>query len=154
MRIATALPRRPLKSLTTTLLATVVLILILFLLAFWNFMQDPQGESTDACTTEEQLPVWNISRSMVVTSHETVCNGFGGNMAFYVYIHKSTEQESSQTLVFRYSEIPSAEPPQIRWPNENAVNIEVREVGRISKQLDQIDGVKINYTVGKIDYPN
>lgn len=134
----------------------MVVIVVLVLLMYLSYSQykshDPQGGNSAWCDSEKLPSVPNGS-GMVVTAQNTVCSGFGGSSAIYVHLHKIAEVDSSETLVFRYSDKPEVEPPKIEWTTNSSVRITVGNVIEVSKQLSSMEGVNIIYDIGKADYP-
>lgn len=118
----------------------------------WYDNLDPQGGENYYCHSVELKPAANNS-GIVVTAHNTVCDGFGGSSAIYVYVHKLEERESKQSLVFRYFDKSDVPAPTFEWVNDSSLRIVVGDVSQVTKQLDTIAGVKIIYVVGKSDYP-
>jgi hypothetical protein len=131
----------------------IIFLAIVALAVIWKLHdnQDPQGGNNSNCTSVELPPVLN-GTGMVVSSHNTVCDVMGGNSAIYVYIHKSDESENKDALVFRYFDKPGVNPPKIEWINKDSVRISVGKVSQITKQLNEINGIKITYEIGSVDY--
>jgi hypothetical protein len=136
-----------------TLMMAVVLILVM--LSFFYILPDrldPQGRSSASCNNEALLSLLN-SAGMIVTAHYTLCDDVVHDSAIYVYVHKSEEPESRQTLVFRYADYPTVAPPKIEWIDNSTLFISVGDVSQITKMLTDVEGVKIVYTIGKEEYP-
>ena len=133
-------------------LALIVGCALLFFYLWYDNL-DPQGGNNYNCTKVELPPVPNKS-GMVVTAHNTVCDVFGGNSAIYVYVHKLGQDESKKSLVFRYADKYDVPAPTFEWTSNMSLRISVGDVSQITKQLHEIDGVKITYEIGKEDFPS
>jgi len=119
---------------------------------FWYDNLDPQGGENSYCNSVEIEPVRNKS-GMVVSAHNTVCDGFGGSSAIYVYVHQLGQNESKNSLVFRYADIASVSPPKFEWISNDSLHISVDNVSQVTKQLYLMEGMKISYSIGNEDYP-
>ena len=92
---------------------------------------------------------------MVATGHSTGCAVVLLTTAFttYVYVHKTGEGDGAKSLVFRFDESPDfSEDPKLEWGDASNLHISVPEVAAVTKQLNSINGVKISYSINKIDY--
>lgn len=140
----------------TVLILIVISGMVLWVGYRWYEHQDPQGEASSNCIKKE-LPQLSNGSDMVVSAHETACDGFGGSWAIYIYVHKLNEVESKKSLVFRFSEstgIDSQNPyPTFEWTSKNALRISINHVAEVTKQLDTMKGINITYAIGKVDYP-
>ena len=64
-------------------------------------------------------------------------------------MHKSGEEDSRKSLVFRFANAANLDDPLITWTDSSDLRISVSEVGEVTKQVAAIDGVKILYSIGK-----
>ncbi|MFZ6656233.1 hypothetical protein [Undibacterium sp. TJN19] len=111
-------------------------------------MLDPQGKSSSSCM-HDKLPQVANGSGLIASAHYTVCDTSSSDSAVYVYVHKSTEPESKEFLVFRYFDKSSAAPPEINWLNKSILQISVAEVDQVTKMLNNLEDVKIVYHIGK-----
>lgn len=132
--------------------ALTLLLLIVTLLWFWPADTDPQGGAGLWCDNESIDPVSNSS-GWVVSGHNTVCSGVGGNSAIYIYAHPIGQKEGREFLVFRYFEHGGSNLPKIEWIGENKLSIQVDHVSQVTKKISSIGPVSISYQIGKEDYP-
>lgn len=121
---------------------------MLFSLFLWYKHLDPQGDPDYGCGFKE-FPAVSNNANLIVTAHNTIC-GFGDSN-IYVYVHSISENESKKTLVFRYDDTLLDEPPKIEWINSSTLHISVGHVNEISKLIPEIGGVKVLYTIGKVE---
>jgi hypothetical protein len=132
----------------------VVIVLVLFMTYFgWRRFYDPQGEETSNCQKINLASQYSPNGKFVASGHTTICDGFGGNSAVYVYIHSPNVNEGASNLVFRYFEHGGEEPPTMRWATNDQIEIAVHRVSQITKALSASDDVKISYRVGLEDHP-
>jgi len=119
-------------------------------------MLDSLGETNGSnCDARGDFPTVPNGTGMVVTGHSTGCAVVLLSTAFttYLYVHKTGETDSGKSLVFRFSVSPdSSEDPKLEWADASNLHISVPEVAAVTKQLTSINGVKISYSIGKIDY--
>jgi hypothetical protein len=111
---------------------------------------DSLGEASDNCVRGDLPSVLNGS-GMVATVHVTSCT-FGlahGEGTTYVYLHKSGENDSRKSLVFRFDNGNHFDSPQITWSDNLNLHISVPAVGEVTKQIASKDGVKVFYSIGK-----
>jgi hypothetical protein len=114
--------------------------------------QDPLGEASDGCVKGDLPSVLN-GTGMVATAHVTSCS-FGlahGAETTYVYLHKSSEKDSKESLVFRFANAGNLYRPQMTWSDNSSLQILVSEVGEVTDEVALKDGVKISYSIGKED---
>ena len=133
----------------------ISVLIILGMLFFFYILPDkfdPLGGGSESCITK-QLPTIASSAGMVVSGQQTLCDDVVHDSAIYVHVHKSGEVESRRSLVFRYADYPSVDPPEIKWNNDSTLLISVGNVSQVTKMITFIDGVKIVYTVGNEEYP-
>ncbi len=135
--------------------AAMIAILPLAWYAFdrWQNYTDPQGESNDSCIKVD-LPAARSHSDMVATAHNTVCGVMGGSSAIYVYVHRLGESDDRKNLVFRFFDSFEAAAPTIVWTDDSSLLVSVSHVSQITKQIYALDGIKLRYKVGKIDYPD
>jgi hypothetical protein len=136
-------------------------LLSILIALYWLYidvapMLDSLGETngSDCDTRGDFHPVPN-GAGMVATGHSTGCAVVLLTTEFttYVYVHKTGESDSAKSLVFRFDVSPDAsEDPKLVWDDASNLHISVPEVAAVTKQLTSINGVKISYSVGKIDY--
>lgn len=109
---------------------------------------DPQGDSNSICTPAPLPPVAG-GNDMEVTAHLTVCSGgFVHDAATYVYLHKTGEQESPRSLMFRYSNDQLA-PPNIKWADSSHLTVSVDSLELVTKMVPSFEGVSIDYLIGR-----
>lgn len=115
---------------------------------------DALGEASDNCVREDFSPVPNGS-GFVATAHFTSCDYFiiHGDQTTYIYVNKEGAKEGGTSLVFRFNNFDHLDPPEIIWSDKSSLHISVRAVGEVTKQVADIDGVKIFYSIGKEDAP-
>jgi hypothetical protein len=142
-------PTRPL-AIALTLIGVLVVALLLWR---WRVDSDPQGNANVSCTKAELDPIGSAT-GVVVSGHNTVCDGFGGDSAVYLYVHRVDEKESSDQLVLRYSERTDWELPKIEWTGENQLMIRVKHVIQVTKKATTLGSVKISYQIEQEDYPS
>jgi hypothetical protein len=131
---------------------TLFLMIVASLLWFWPADTDPQGGEGFWCDNGNIYYVSNSS-GWVVSGHNTVCSGFGGNSAIYIYAHPIGQNEGREFLVFRYFEHGGSNLPKIEWIGENKLLIQVDHVSQVTKKISSIGPVSISYQIGKEDYP-
>lgn len=131
---------------------TMFLLIVASLLWFWPDDTDPQGGEGFWCDNRNIDYVSNSS-GWVVSGHNTVCSGFGGNSAIYIYAHPVGQNEGREFLVFRYFEHGGSNLPKIEWIGENKLSIQVDQVSQVTKKISSIGPVSISYQIGKEDYP-
>jgi hypothetical protein len=134
---------------TAAFFLSIVLICSLYINYAWFESLDPQGGDSAWCDSVKLPSVPNGS-GVVVTAQNTVCSGFGGNSPIYVHIHKLNENENRENLVFRYFD--KVDPLNIQWTSGTTVLISVNHVSQITKQLNAMEGVNIDYAIGSQDY--
>jgi hypothetical protein len=111
--------------------------------------RDPQGDADSNCIKMDLPSVSNGFR-MLATGHYTVCD-YGiihGDEETYLYVHRSEEADSRNSLVFRFGNHDDLL-PEVVWANPSSLRISVDTVNEVTKQVDSVDGVKISYTIGK-----
>lgn len=150
--VSMSAPMSPTKVAISSAIAILLLYAAIFIFDRWQNFKDPQGEANDNCIKEDLPSVSNHS-GLVVTAHNTVCDGFGGSSTIYVYVHKSGASDDRGTLVFRYGDAGYYERPKIAWTSESSVLISVGHVSEVSKKLSTMQGVDISYVIGKEDHP-
>ena len=116
------------------------------------YNSDPQGDASLWCDKEEMVSIPN-SNGWVVSGHNTICTGYGGNSAVYIYVHPVGESSSNKFLVFRYFQYGGEGLPKIEWIDGNNISIKIDRVSEITKKLDNLGPIRIHYTIGKEDYP-
>lgn len=119
----------------------------------WRRYTDPQGDATADCDKVEMNPMPSPDGVWVASAHSTVCSGFGGDAATYVYVHPSSEANSSDNLISRYFEHGGAGGPKIQWVTGRQLKISIPEVGQITKRIASQGSVSIAYEIGGQDYP-
>jgi len=131
-----------------TLIGALAIALLL-----WQFHpdSDPQGNANVDCTKTEFKPIRSATGT-VVSGHNTVCDGFGGDSAVYIYVHGANEKESKDRLVLRYSERTDWDLPKIEWSGANEVMIRVKHAIQVTKKVTTIGPVKISYQIDQEDY--
>jgi hypothetical protein len=130
----------------------VGVLLIALLLWHWYTDSDPQGNANVGCTKTDLVPIVSAT-GVVVSGHNTVCDGFGGDSAIYIYVHRVNEKESGERLVLRYSERTDWDLPKIEWTGANELMIRVKHAIQVSKRVTAIGPVKITYEIDQEDYP-
>ena len=118
---------------------------------FWYQRADPQGESGFYCDKLDFDPIANTS-GWAVSGHFTICGGFGGSGAVYMYVHPIKESEGREYLAFRYSDNDGHWPPKVIWKNEHEVIIQVDHLSQVTKKLSSIGPIKITYQIAKQDF--
>ena len=117
---------------------------------------DSLGESSYSCARGD-LPSVPSGSGIVATAHITSCAyGFGvGAATTYVYVHKTREEDSGKSLVFRFDNSSdfdnsgNLDRPQITWSDSLNLHISVAAAGEVTKQIASMDDVKISYSIGK-----
>jgi hypothetical protein len=71
----------------------------------------------------------------------------------YLYLHPIKEQETRQSLVFRYGDDGGFEHPTISWKGERELVIRMKRVAQVSKMISSLDSVKIDYRIERRDGP-
>ena len=137
-----------------SVIISLLLILSIMGIGLWIWYDDsdPQGGQGFLCDNVEFSPIQNAS-GWTVSGHNTVCSGFGGSSAIYIYVHPTGQSENREFLVFRYFEHGGANLPTIEWLGENKLSIRVEHVSEITKMKSSIGPVRILYQVDKEDYP-
>jgi hypothetical protein len=113
---------------------------------------DSLGEANDHCARQDFPSVPN-GGGMVATVHLVDCT-YGlahGAETTFIYVHKSGEKDSEESLVFRFDNLGNLDVPQITWSDNSSLYISITEVGEVTKQVNSVDGMKIGYSIGKID---
>lgn len=116
------------------------------------YNSDPQGDATLWCDKEEMVSIPN-SNGWVISGHNTICTGYGGNSAVYIYVHPVGESTGKKFLVFRYFQYGGEALPKIEWIDGSNISIEVDRVSEITKKLNEFGPIRIHYSIGKEDYP-
>jgi hypothetical protein len=114
--------------------------------------QDALGVANGDCAQGELRAVPN-GAGIVATSHVTSCS-FGlahGAETTYVYLHKSGEKDTADSLVFRFANAGNLYSPELVWTDSSTLHISVTELGEVTKQIADREGVKISYSIGKED---
>lgn len=116
--------------------------------------QDSLGNANDNCARQD-FPSIPSGNGTVATSHTIDCTYFiaHGEETTFVYVHKTGQEDSRKSLVFRFANASNVDDPLIAWSDSSDLRISVSEVGEVTKQLAVIDGVKILYSIGKEDAP-
>jgi hypothetical protein len=110
---------------------------------------DPQGSGDGSCA-HSAFPAVTSGTGMEISGHLTVCDDLIHDVgATYLYLHKSGESESRQSLIFRFADDPHAGPPAAKWVNASQLVISVESVEQVSKAVPSFDGVSITYVVGR-----
>jgi hypothetical protein len=123
------------------------------LLWHWHADSDPQGDANVNCTKTDLDPIASAT-GLVVSGHNTVCDGFGGDSAIYIYVHRINEKESGDRLVLRYSERTDWDLPKIEWTGTNELRIRVKHAIQVTKRVTAVGPVKITYEIAQEDYPS
>ena len=126
---------------------------VVSLLWYRHADSDPQGDANVNCTKTDLDPMASAT-GVVVSGHNTVCDGFGGDSAVYIYVHRTDESEGSDRLVLRYSERTDWDLPKIEWIGANELRIRVKHAIQVTKRLTKIGPVKISYEIDQEDYPS
>jgi hypothetical protein len=95
---------------TTGLVSIFLLLAVVF--CFWPADSDPQGGDGLWCDNSNINTIKNSS-GWTVSGHNTVCSGFGGNSAIYIYAYPEGKKEGRESLIFRYFEHGGAALPQM-----------------------------------------
>jgi hypothetical protein len=116
--------------------------------------RDSLGNANDNCARQDFPSIPNESGT-VATSYTIDCTYFiaHGEETTFVYVHKTGQEDSRKSLVFRFANASNVDDPLITWSDGSDLRISVSEVGEVTKQLAVIDGVKILYSIGKEDAP-
>lgn len=133
-------------------LGFTIFILIIGFIWLNIYNSDPQGDATLWCYKEEMVSIPN-SNGWVISGHNTICTGYGGNSAVYIYVHPAREPEGRKFLVFRYFQYGGEELPKIKWIDKNNISIKIDRVSEITKKLNGLGPVKIHYSIATEDYP-
>jgi hypothetical protein len=128
------------------------ILAVALILWYWRADSDPQGNANVSCVKAEFDPI-RSETGMVVSGHNTVCDGFGGDSAVYIYVHRIDERENSGELVLRYSERTDWELPDIKWTGENQLMIRLKHAIQVTKKVTTIGSVAITYQIEQEDYP-
>ena len=139
------------------LLVVSILGLFFVLKVLYNDLSplDSLGQTDESCDTRGDFPSVPNGTGMVATGHSTGCAIVLLSTEFttYVYVHKAGEKDSAKSLVFRfYESLEAFEDPKIVWTDNSNLHISISEVGEVTKQLNSVDGVKISYSIGKVDF--
>jgi hypothetical protein len=113
---------------------------------------DPQGGANAWCIKTELLAVPN-GAGLIATAHQTDCDAIAKDGAVYVYLQKEGQTESKHTLIFRYFDLATENPPEIIWASESSLRISVGRVSTITKKVEHAAGVDITYVIGREFYP-
>jgi hypothetical protein len=116
------------------------------------YNSDPQGDAGLWCDKEEMVSIPNPN-GWVISGHNTICTGYGGNSAVYIYVHPVGESSGNKFLVFRYFQYGGEALPKIEWIDGNNISIKIDRVSEITKKLNNLGPIRIHYTIGKEDYP-
>ena len=142
----------PTSRLTLVFTALTLLSLIVILILLWRAAKDPQGGQGLWCDNEKFTPVSSAS-GWIASGHNTVCSGFGGSSAIYIYVRPFGQEERREFLVFRYFEHGGEMPPKIEWVGEYKLSIRLDHIPQITKKISSIGPVNISYHIRKEDYP-
>lgn len=123
------------------------------LLWLWPTDTDPQGGEGFWCDNVNLEAISNSS-GWTVSGHNTVCSGFGGNSAIYIYAHPTGQKERREFLVFRYFENRGEDLPKVEWIGENKLSIQVKHVSQITKLVRSVGPVTVVYHIDKEDFPS
>jgi hypothetical protein len=122
------------------------------ILWFGYVNSDPQGGANLSCTKVDFDPVRSAT-GWVASGHNTVCDGFGGDSAIYIYVHRANEKENSDRLVLRYSERTDWDLPKIEWTGATELTIRVNHAIQVTKRVTSKGVVRIKYEIEREDYP-
>jgi hypothetical protein len=114
--------------------------------------QDSLGRASSNCGRQDFPTVPNGS-GMTATAHLVDCSygiAHGADTTF-VYVHKVGENDTRQSLIFRFANAGNLNRPRMAWSDDSTLHILVSEVGEVTKQVASLDGVKISYAIGKED---
>ena len=77
---------------------------------------DSLGEANDSCARQDFPPIPN-ENGMVATSHLIDCTYFiaHGEETTFIYVHKSGENDSRKSLIFRFANAGNLDSPVITW---------------------------------------
>lgn len=140
------------KTKIITFLTVVSAMLILTVASnIWLNATDPQGGEGGGCFSENYPSVSNAS-GWIASSFNTVCSGFGGNSAIYVHLHRVSEKQNSDTLIFRYSDEVGVPRPKIEWIRPDLLHINVGNVSQVTKQITKVDNISVVYSIGHEKY--
>ena len=80
------------------------------------------------------------------TVEDAVCDNLGGSDVVTVSVHTN----SSDSPIFVYSPSSFSGPIDVRWLNQNIIEISIERVQLIQKQLHDVNGLTIRYHIGAI----
>jgi len=132
------------------ILVGVLLLVLVFKYHHENII-DPQGGPSPWCDDLKNEPI-KFSNGYSVLVHTTYCTTLGTDVGTYVQVYKTTEKPSRESLVFRFSPFESFE-PHVEWVSSTHLKIFVEHLSQITKQNKSINGIEIEYVIGKQDYP-
>lgn len=132
-------------------MAVTVVVATVIIHGWIQNQEDPMG-GPGMCCDDWTLPDISNKNGMVIAGHETACGCMGGNVATYLHIRKIDDNNSRENLVFRYFQAGDTE-QEVRWIGPAEVEITVNHISQIRKQIRNLNGVRIKYSIGKVDYP-
>lgn len=112
---------------------------------------DPQGGSNPWCEDYDAPSIPN-GAGMVVSIHTTICTTLGTDVGTYVHIHSLNASPNRKSLAFRFSPA-GVDVPNIKWIAPDIVRITIDHVSQVSKMRNMVNGVRVQYVIGKQDYP-
>jgi hypothetical protein len=113
---------------------------------------DSLGEASNNCVRQDYPSVPNAG-GMIATVHDTTCD-FGlahGAETTYIYLHRLGEGDSRRSLVFRYANLGNLVPPHIAWSDNLNLHISVPAVGEVTKRVTSVSGIRIFYSIDRVD---
>jgi len=103
-----------------------------------------------ACLTESKKTITGLSGFDFEIS-ETDCTGFGSDASMSVFAWQ--EKDWRRTLLFKFDPVYYVDLPRISVPEPGKIHIAVSWVGSIFSRRYEWRGMRIEYEIGKIDYP-
>ena len=134
---------------TLKLRPVVVIVAVLgicVVLALIFLQNDPQGEENSDCMQVNKFSIQSDA-GMSASEHTTICTTLSTTIVTYVYVHPSGQLPTAKYLVFRYSQLATADAPKIRWIDGQHVLVEPMHVETISKMKKRLASVSIDYKI-------
>jgi hypothetical protein len=115
-------------------------------------VSDYGGDPTLDCTKIDLAPISNFHGEVAAVRRLRCLISFpeDGTDRYFVFVHKSTETNKKQNLVFRYNDgDDKGPPPRLRWSAQRTLNIVVdRPIFQITFRRRDREGYAIRYKTG------
>ena len=166
LRGSKAIERCPTIAKRTASLIGILVVSVLLTRSYYWITWDPIGTTDDGWgkvpggifqDVVQEWPEVPSALGFVVSVRKTSSGLLSVDVpaSYFVFVHPLQQQDSNESLIFRYYATGGFNaPPQVSWESESRliITVGVRDILTVTKQRNEIDGVRITYSLGRPAY--